>query len=92
MKARGDIVGAIQEYRRLTTAGTAQKWMAMLEPRYVLEIARLLDQSGEKEAAKLEYERFLDLWKHADAELPELTEARRALERIRQTARPTAPA
>jgi hypothetical protein len=92
MKARGDIAGATQEYRRLTTAGTGQKWNAVLEPRYILEIARLLDQTGEKEAARLEYERFLDLWKHADAELPELTEARRALERIRQTPRPAPPA
>jgi hypothetical protein len=92
MRARGDIAGAAQEYRRLTTPGTGQKWAAALEPRYILEIARLMDQTGEREAARLEYERFLDLWKHADAELPELTEARRALERIRQTPRPTPPA
>jgi hypothetical protein len=92
MKARGDIAGATQEYRRLTTAGTGQKWAAVLEPRYILEIARLLDQTGEREAARLEYERFLDLWKHADAELPELAEARRALDRLRQAPRPTPPA
>ena len=53
------------------------KWTAMLEPRYVLEIARLLDEMGDKEGARTEYERFLELWKDADEGLPELEEARK---------------
>ena len=52
------------------------KWTAMLEPRLVLELARLLDQSGDPNGARTEYQRFLDLWKNADAGLPELKEAR----------------
>ena len=48
----------------------------MLEPRFVLELARLLDETGQKEAAREEYERFLELWKDADEGLPELEEAR----------------
>ena len=48
----------------------------MLEPRLVLELARLLDASGDKEAARTEYQRFLALWKDADEGLPELQEAR----------------
>jgi hypothetical protein len=48
----------------------------MLEPRYVLEVARLLDQMGDEAAAREEYQRFLELWKDADAGLPELQEAR----------------
>jgi hypothetical protein len=48
----------------------------MLEPRYVLALARLLDETGDKEAARAEYERFLELWKNADEGLPELKEAR----------------
>jgi tetratricopeptide (TPR) repeat protein len=80
-KARGDFGGAIQEYRRLTTPGTGQLWMAMLEPRYVLELARLLDRTGDKPAALVEYRRALDLFKGADADVPELTEVRRALAR-----------
>ena len=75
-KARGDLPGAIEIYRDLLTPGMSSKWTAWLEPRYVLELARLLDETGDKEGAGKEYERFLELWKDADAELPELKEAR----------------
>jgi hypothetical protein len=39
-------------------------------------VARLLDKKGDREAARKEYQRFLDLWKRADPGLPEVTEAR----------------
>jgi hypothetical protein len=55
----------------------------------VLEIARLLDRSGNKEAALKDYERFLDFWKRADSDSPELSEARRAVERLLPLARVT---
>ena len=42
----------------------------------MLKLARLLDETGQKDAARAEYERFLELWKDADAGLPELKEAR----------------
>ena len=48
----------------------------------LLEIARLLDQKGDRETAAREYERFLDHWSEADEGLPELLEAERYL-RIR---------
>jgi tetratricopeptide (TPR) repeat protein len=75
-KAQGDLKGAIDIYRDLVTPGMSAKWTAWLEPRYVLELARLLDETGDKEAAGTEYERFLALWKNADEDLPELAEAR----------------
>jgi tetratricopeptide (TPR) repeat protein len=80
-RARGDLAGAIQIYRRLLEYGPDQKWVSVFEPRYVLEIAKLLDKAGDRPAARREYERFLDLWKGADAGLPELAEARRGLAR-----------
>jgi tetratricopeptide (TPR) repeat protein len=78
-RAQGDLVAAVEIYRKLNTPGTDNKWTAMLEPRYVLEAARLLDEMGEEEAARAEYERFLELWKEADPGLPELEEAERYL-------------
>jgi len=75
-KAQGDLRGAIDIYRDLLTPGMSSKWTAMLEPRYVLRLARLLDETGDKEGAREEYGRFLDLWKNADDGLPELKEAR----------------
>jgi serine/threonine protein kinase/tetratricopeptide (TPR) repeat protein len=77
--ARGDLPAAIAIYRRLLANGPDQKYTALYEPRYVLQLARLLEQSGNRPAARTEYRRFLDLWTHADANLPELAEARQAL-------------
>jgi tetratricopeptide (TPR) repeat protein len=77
--ARGDLAGAIEIYRRLLTVDISQKWIALLEPRCVLQLARLLDQTGDKAGARQQYQRFLDLWKAADPGLPELREARARL-------------
>ena len=49
---------------------------SILEPRYVLALARLLERAGDAAGAKEQYRRFADLWKGADAGLPELAEAR----------------
>jgi tetratricopeptide (TPR) repeat protein len=82
-KERGDRLRAIQIYRELLSYGPDQKWVSVFEPRYVLEIARLVERSGDKQAALKEYQRFLDFWKRADSGLPELLEARRAVDRLR---------
>jgi tetratricopeptide (TPR) repeat protein len=78
-EAQGDLAGAIEIYRGLLTPGIDSKWTAALEPRYVLELARLLEKSGDAEAAQKEYRRFLELWKDADQSLPELQEAQHYL-------------
>jgi tetratricopeptide (TPR) repeat protein len=80
--ARGDAAGAIAEYRRLLTPSADQKFVGVLEPRYVLELARLLDQEGDLEAASQGYQRFLELWNNADPDLPELAEARTRLAQL----------
>ncbi|HEU4939452.1 MAG TPA: protein kinase [Vicinamibacterales bacterium] len=74
--ARGNLDAAIDVYRRLLTPDLSQKWTAVLEPRLVLQLARLLDKKGDRAAARQEYQRFLTLWNHADSNLPELAEAR----------------
>jgi hypothetical protein len=66
--------------------GPEQQWVSFAEPRYVLEIARLLDRLGDKQNALKEYQRFLEFWKSADSDLPELAETRRAVERLRSAA------
>jgi eukaryotic-like serine/threonine-protein kinase len=74
--ARGNLDAAIDDYRRLLTLDLSQKWTAVLEPRLVLQLARLLDKKGDRAGARQEYQRFLNLWNHADSNLPELAEAR----------------
>lgn len=80
-RARGDLQGAIEIYRSLNTPGLENKYTALFEPRYVLESARLLDLIGDKDAARGEYRRFLDFWKDADPDLPEVQEAKAYLAR-----------
>jgi tetratricopeptide (TPR) repeat protein/TolB-like protein/predicted Ser/Thr protein kinase len=74
--AQGRHEDAIGIYRRLLTTNRESKFTSFYEPRYVLAIARLLDKTGNRNEARAEYKRFLDLWKQADPELPELAEAR----------------
>ena len=76
--ARGKQAAAIKEYRRLSTAGDG-----LLEPRHILELARLLTANGNHADARTEYGRFLTFWSKADAGLPELAEARAALASVR---------
>jgi len=75
-KAQGNTTGAIEIYRDLLTPDIGSKWTMWIEPRYVLEIARLLDEMDDTEGARAEYGRFLEFWKNADEGLPELKEAR----------------
>ena len=78
-KAQGKSAEAIAIYRDLLEPDMGSKWTMWLQPRYVLELARLLDETGDKEGARAEYERFLEFWKDADEGLPELEEAREYL-------------
>jgi eukaryotic-like serine/threonine-protein kinase len=80
--ARGDLEDAINRYRGLLRYGPESKWVAPLEPLYVLQIARLLEKKGDRKAALNEYQRFLELWTNADADLPQLAEAKRAVARL----------
>jgi tetratricopeptide (TPR) repeat protein/TolB-like protein len=80
--ARGDLRRAIDLYRQLITADISQKWTAILEPRFVFELGKLLEQTGDRSGAREQYQRFLDLWQRADPGLPELADARRRLARL----------
>ena len=48
---------------------------------YVLELARLLETTGDTEGSREQYRRFLELWRDADENLPDLQEARRQVTR-----------
>jgi tetratricopeptide (TPR) repeat protein/predicted Ser/Thr protein kinase len=80
--SRGNTAAAIEEYRRLTTRVPGRQPSAVLEPRHVLALARLLDQQNDAVEAMTQYARFVTLWARADQDLPELAEAHRALARL----------
>jgi tetratricopeptide (TPR) repeat protein len=79
---QGKFDEAIALYRGLLTPGPQQKWTAMLDPLHVIALARVLDKAGQHDAARVEYQRFLELWKDADKDRPELAEARAALAKL----------
>ena len=81
--ARGDLDDAVARYRALLAYGPQSHWVAPYEPLYVFNIARLLEKKGDRIGAVEEYRRFLEFWKNADADLPELAEARLAIARLR---------
>jgi adenylate cyclase len=72
----GDDEAALEAYRELLRPDIGQKWTALLEPRYYLELARLEKKAGAREEAAEHYREFLRLWYGADGDLPELQEAR----------------
>ncbi|HUR19503.1 MAG TPA: hypothetical protein VMZ90_01760, partial [Vicinamibacterales bacterium] len=77
---------ALQQAGRLAEAATEYQWLAdhlcappstspcALAP---LSLARVRAAAGDGAGARQAYDRFLDLWKNADADLPLLAEARR---------------
>lgn len=46
------------------------------------ELGKLYEATNGLESARREYTRFLEMWSHADPELPELTDARRRLKAL----------
>jgi DNA-binding winged helix-turn-helix (wHTH) protein/tetratricopeptide (TPR) repeat protein/TolB-like protein len=60
------------EYERLARVSP---WIA----RYHYRLAQLADRRGDEATAVVEYQRFVDLWRNADADLPEVIAARARL-------------
>ncbi len=74
--AKGDLDRAISEYKRLLSFDPVGKDRRLKNPRYEYRIAKLLEKSGNRVEALLHYEKFLEYWKNADPDLPELIDAR----------------
>ncbi len=65
----GQVNEAIHEYQRILG----------LNPNYPLvqyHLAQAYERTGERERARTAYERFLQVWKSADADIPELMDAK----------------
>jgi tetratricopeptide (TPR) repeat protein/DNA-binding winged helix-turn-helix (wHTH) protein len=70
----GRLDEAIAEYERILK----------LNPNYPLvhfHLAQAYERKGQADQARAEYERFLQVWKDADADIPEVIAAKRALAR-----------
>jgi tetratricopeptide (TPR) repeat protein len=80
---KGDIDAAIREYERITTFAPASRDRRLIDPLHRYELAKLYEKRGLKEKAVAQYEKFLALWKNADADRPEPKDARARLAKLK---------
>jgi serine/threonine protein kinase/tetratricopeptide (TPR) repeat protein len=76
---KGDTSNAILEYERMTTFDPVSTDKRLINPKYHYRLARLYQQTGQREKAIENYRRFLDIWKYADEGVPEKIDAQRRL-------------
>jgi serine/threonine protein kinase/tetratricopeptide (TPR) repeat protein len=80
---KGQLDKAAAEYRKLMTIDPANQVRYIIHPLYHYRLGRVLEEKGDKEGARLQYQRFIDCWKDADASHPELADARKRLAALR---------
>jgi serine/threonine protein kinase/Tfp pilus assembly protein PilF len=76
---KGDLDKAAAEYWKLTTIDPSNQVRFLIHPLYHYRLGRVLEEKGDKAGAAVEYRKFLEFWKDADATHPEPADARRRL-------------
>ena len=72
----GELNKAIAEYERLITFDPNSKDRRLIHPKYHYLLAKLYEEKDWKGKAIEQYEKFLEIWKNADKDLPELINAK----------------
>jgi serine/threonine protein kinase/Tfp pilus assembly protein PilF len=81
----GELNKAIAEYERLINLDPNSRGRLLIHPRYHYRLAALYEDKGRPEKAIKEYEKFLEIWKDADKDLPELVDAKKRLASLKET-------
>jgi tetratricopeptide (TPR) repeat protein len=79
---RGNTNKAILEYERLTDPDPNKRGRSLIRPTWHYELAKFYEEKGMKAEAIDRYERFLDIWKDADEDRPELIDAKKRLAKL----------
>jgi serine/threonine protein kinase/tetratricopeptide (TPR) repeat protein len=74
----------IKEYERLTTYDPENKDRRLTHPKFYYQLAKLYQQTNQSDKAIAAYTKFLDLWKNADPDYPELSDARKQLTQLQK--------
>ena len=64
---KGLLDKAVIEYMKLITIDPKNQVRYLIHPLYHYRLGRVLEEKGDKEKARLQYEIFLECWKDADA-------------------------
>jgi serine/threonine protein kinase/tetratricopeptide (TPR) repeat protein len=80
----GNWDGAIAEYERLTTIDRTSRDRRLIPARFHYRLAKLYEQKGLTAKAMARYEHFLDVWKNADPDWPELNDAKTQLAKLKR--------
>jgi tetratricopeptide (TPR) repeat protein len=75
----GEIGKAIAEYESFVGFDRKGEEQRLIHPKYYFYLAELYEEKGDKTNAIKHYERFLELWKDADPDIPEVIEAKKRL-------------
>jgi tetratricopeptide (TPR) repeat protein len=76
---KGDLDKAAAEYTKLMTIDPGNQVRYLIHPLYHYRLGLVLEEKGDREGARLQYDKFLECWKDADASHPELADARKRL-------------
>jgi len=77
--AIGELDKAIQVYEGLITFTPGKKDLRLINPVYRYRLAKLYEQKDWPGKAIEQYQKFLEIWKHADDGLPEMVDAKARL-------------
>jgi len=75
----GELDNAIAVYERITRFNPDSEDKLFIHPRYYYRLGKLYEEKGLKDKAIERYEKFLDIWKNADKDLPDLIDAKERL-------------
>jgi serine/threonine protein kinase/tetratricopeptide (TPR) repeat protein len=80
---KGDLNKAAEEYERLTTFNPKKPELRFIHPLLHYRLGQVYESMGASEKALERYTKFLELWKHAEGDSPELQEARLKVQILR---------
>ncbi|UCF64700.1 MAG: protein kinase, partial [bacterium] len=78
----GNLDRAILEYEKLTTPYPQNPNQRLIHPIFYFKLAKLYEETGQVNKASRSYQKFLEIWKNADAGIPEVSEAKNSLTRL----------
>ncbi|GAH70198.1 unnamed protein product, partial [marine sediment metagenome] len=74
-----DFDKAREEYEKIISLTAGRLYYGDLYTRSFYMLGKIYQEKGLEEKAKENYKKFLDIWKNADSEFPELIDAKKQL-------------